>query len=66
MVVGADKMTDAIVYNNGKATYEQPSFTDGVRPSIYIRSDVEFTGNGTKNNPYQIVGDKKIGKQMIL
>ena len=35
--------------------------TNGIRPSIVIKSDVEFTGSGTVNDPYKIVGDKPIG-----
>ena len=31
----------------------------GVRPSINLKSGVEFTGSGTKSNPYKIVGDKE-------
>ncbi len=33
--------------------------TSGVRPSIVIKNTVEFTGEGTKTNPYKIVGDKE-------
>lgn len=29
----------------------------GIRPVIYLNNSVEFTGSGTKDNPYRIVGD---------
>ena len=35
---------------------------NGARPSIYLQSGLEFTGNGTSSNPYKIVGDKDIGE----
>ena len=31
----------------------------GIRPVIYLNSKVRFNGDGTKNNPYTIVGDIK-------
>ncbi len=31
----------------------------GIRPMIYLNKNIEFTGDGTKNNPYKIVGDIK-------
>ena len=45
-------------------TYDQGYLTSsyGVRPSIIIKGNVEFTGNGTINNPYKIIGDKKVAK----
>ena len=35
------------------------SFSYGIRPSIIIKPLVEFSGNGTKSNPFEIVGDKE-------
>ena len=34
----------------------------GGRPSIYLKSGLKFTGSGTKDEPYKIVGDKDTGK----
>ena len=31
----------------------------GVRPSINLKSGIEFTGDGTSSNPYKIVGDNE-------
>ncbi|MBR7042108.1 MAG: hypothetical protein IKI04_01260, partial [Bacilli bacterium] len=31
----------------------------GVRPSINLKSGLEFTGDGSKSSPYKIVGDKE-------
>ena len=45
----------------GDGYYGSPTSTHGGRPSIYLKSGVEFTGNGTKNDPYRIVVDKSIG-----
>ena len=42
-------------YNNG------PANVNGIRPSIYLKPGLEFTGNGTSSSPYRIVGDKEIG-----
>ena len=33
--------------------------TYGVRPSVNLKSGLEFAGSGTKTNPYKIVGDKE-------
>ncbi len=33
----------------------------GVRPSINLKSNIELKGEGTKSNPYTIVGDKATG-----
>ncbi len=51
------------VNNNGRGTsYDSDSAnTFGVRPSIYLKSGLEFTGNGTRQIPYKIVGDKDEG-----
>ena len=39
-----------------------PASMRGVRPSIVIKSGLDFTGSGTLSNPYKIVGDKDTGK----
>ena len=39
-----------------------PTNAYGGRPSINLKSGVEFTGSGTKSDPYKIVGDKDTGK----
>ena len=38
----------------------------GIRPVIYLNSNVEFTGSGTKGDPYKIVGDIPKAKQSDL
>ncbi len=44
----------------GSLSYESPSSVGyGVRPSVNLMSRLKFTGEGTKTNPYKIVGDKK-------
>jgi hypothetical protein len=46
--------------NNGGVSNSSPaSNSRGVRPAVYLKSDVDFTGSGTKNDPYKIVGDKE-------
>ena len=49
------------VFNSGSAGSSSPTVTCGVRPSIYLKSGLEFTGNGTTSDPYKIVGDKDAG-----
>ncbi len=39
-----------------------PTNAYGGRPSIYLKSGVEFTGSGTISSPYKIVGDKDTGR----
>jgi hypothetical protein len=34
------------------------SAASGIRPSVVIKYSLEFTGDGTKDNPYKIIGDK--------
>ena len=48
------------VHNRG-AGYHYPARTSGGRPSIVIKSGLEFTGNGTTSDPYKIIGDKDAG-----
>ena len=38
-----------------------PNTALGVRPSVYFKSGLEFTGSGTIIDPYKIVGDKDSG-----
>ncbi len=33
------------------------NYQRAIRPSIYLNKYVEFTGTGTKNDPYKIIGD---------
>jgi len=49
------------VYTYGLGGYNGPALTGGNRPSIYLKSGLEFTGNGTNQSPYKIVGDKDTG-----
>ena len=46
------------VNRNGSANDDSPTFADGIRPSINLKSNVKIaSGNGTKNNPYRLEGD---------
>ncbi len=49
------------VLNVGGGMLDNPSLAYGGRPSIYLKSGLEFTGNGTTSEPYKIVGDKDAG-----
>ncbi len=49
------------VGDDGYAAGNDPTGTYGGRPSIVIKSGLEFTGSGTTSDPYKIVGDKDIG-----
>ena len=43
------------VTNIGNAIYSNPTFANGVRPSINLKSNVQITsGTGTKSDPFQI------------
>ena len=50
------------VQNYGNGSGYSTTYAYGSRPSIYVKSGLEFTGNGTKQSPYKIVGDKDTGK----
>ena len=34
-------------------------YSASVRPAVNLKSGIEFSGSGTKDNPYKIVGDKE-------
>ena len=46
---------------SGYDGHSNPANADGARPSIYLKSGLEFTGDGSKQSPYKIVGDKDTG-----
>ena len=46
---------------NGYNYHGSPSATRSARPVIVIKSDVEFIGNGTEDEPFRIIGDKISG-----
>ena len=49
-----------IVNNNGYGYNGNPSYSDGARPSINLKSNIQLiSGSGTKDDPYTISGDKK-------
>ena len=49
-----------IVNNDGYGYNGNPSYSDGVRPSINLKSNIQLIGgSGTKDNPYRIAGDKE-------
>ena len=35
---------------------------EGVRPAIYVKNDVKFSGKGTEANPFRLYGDKSSGQ----
>ena len=47
-----------MVRDSGEVGQDLLNHANGVRPSIVIKSGVEYTGSGTKTNPYRIIGDK--------
>ena len=47
------------VGSSGNALNNGPSSVSGLRPSINLKSNIKFSGNGTKSDPYRIVGDKE-------
>ena len=46
---------------SGSGNGDNPTYRRGVRPSIVIKTGLEFTGEGTSISPYKIVGDKDTG-----
>ena len=50
------------VDRNGVGDNSAPTGASGGRPSIYLKSGLEFTGDGTNSSPYKIVGDKDAGQ----
>ena len=43
------------VLDDGSADYNSPSYADGVRPSLNLKSNVIITGGlGTKEQPFEI------------
>ena len=55
-----------LVNDDGRGRDNYPTRTYGGRPSIYLKSGLEFTGNGTVDSPYKIVGDKDSGSENDL
>ena len=55
----ATKVWNVNYYGNGYSNL--PPTECGVHPSIYLKSQLEFTGDGTSDNPYRIVSDKETG-----
>ena len=46
------------VYSNGNGYYNSPTYSNGSRPSINLKSAVKIIdGDGTVNNPYRLQGD---------
>ena len=56
-----DKSSVWYVSNLGRGGNLYPTTEFGGRPSIVIKSGLEFTGDGTSSSPYKIVGDKESG-----
>ena len=48
-----------LVNYNGSDGRISPTYTNSVRPSINLKSEISLLGSGTKNDPYKIVGDKE-------
>ncbi len=49
------------VNSYGNGNNNSPTYQNGGRPSIIIKSELSLTGEGTSNSPYKIVGDKSVG-----
>jgi len=50
------------VISFGSATTSSPTVSNGVRPSVNLKSNIQIAGgSGTKSNPYVIEGDKATG-----
>ena len=46
------------VNDYGNASYDNPTYAYGVRPSINLKSSVKIvSGDGTESNPYRLAGD---------
>ena len=53
--MGDNYSTFAISYNGGVYLYDAYQAYRGVRPTLYLSSDIQITGgDGTQNNPYTI------------
>ena len=57
-------------YNTSSIKHATPAnshydmlYSFGIRPVIYIKGDIKFTGSGTKETPYRLVGDKTGGQK---
>ncbi|MEI3508130.1 MAG: hypothetical protein V8R01_03235 [Bacilli bacterium] len=46
--------TSMIIYENGASYGATNTYKLEVFPSLYLKSDITLTGNGTKDNPYII------------
>ena len=49
------------VDNSGSGGNYNSNDPIGARPSIYLKSEISLTGNGTSTEPYKIVGDMSTG-----
>ena len=50
------ELTEIYYGRTGGAIYHQAvSKTDGVRPTVYLKSNIKLTGIGTSSDPYKIV-----------
>ena len=48
------------VYDSGSGDYYSPTYANGGRPSINLKSGIQLSGgSGTKTDPYTILGDKE-------
>ena len=45
----------------GSANGYSPTYATAGRPSINLKSTVNFKGSGTETDPYRLVGDKEVG-----
>ena len=61
LITQNDSKVRRVSYNGSASSDPPASYSYGVRPSIYLKSGIEFTGSGTMDEPYMIKGDKEIG-----
>ena len=50
------KVIGFIINSSGSLIWDGVDLTNGVRPVINIRADVELTGSGTTSDPFKVVG----------
>ena len=54
--VNDGKTIGFIINSSGSLIWDGVDLTNGVRPVINIRADVELTGSGTTSDPFKVVG----------
>ena len=42
------------VFDDGTLSHSDANYSDGVRPAVYLSSDISLSGSGTSSDPYRI------------